>query len=252
VATGHYARVERADGAYQLLRGRDPHKDQSYVLHVLRQDQLAHVRFPIGRFTKSHVRKMALARDLPVAGRPDSQDLCFITDGDYRRYLEQHRPDAVRPGPIARRNGDVLGQHQGLARYTIGQRKGIGIAAAQPLYVLDMDAGTNALIVGTEDELGRDVCEAKGVNWISGSPPAQTFSATAKIRYRADDVPVTVDLVGDDSVRVRFEAPLRDITPGQAVVFYHDERVLGGGMIGTAGEPPHRMCADRAKGGAYA
>jgi tRNA-specific 2-thiouridylase len=115
-----------------------------------------------------------------------------------------------------------------------------------------MDAGTNALIVGTEDELGRDVCEAKGVNWISGSPPAQTFSATAKIRYKADDVPVTVDLVGDDSVRVRFEAPLRDITPGQAVVFYHDERVLGGGMIGTAGEPPHRMCADRAKGGAYA
>jgi tRNA-specific 2-thiouridylase len=252
LATGHYARVERAGGAYQLLRGKDPHKDQSYVLHVLRQDQLAHVRFPVGRFTKANVRKMALDRGLPVAKRPDSQDLCFITDGDYRRFLEQRRPDALRPGPIVRRSGDVLGRHQGLARYTIGQRKGIGVAAAQRLYVLAMDAGTNELIVGAEDELGQDVCEAQGVNWISGSPPARTFKATAKIRYKADDVPVTVDAVRDDNVRVRFEAALRDITPGQAVVFYDGERVLGGGMICSSGEPPHQTASDRAKGEAHA
>jgi tRNA-specific 2-thiouridylase len=250
LATGHYARVEHADGAYQLLRGKDHHKDQSYVLHVLRQDQLAQVRFPIGHFAKAHVRKMALDRGLPVAMRPDSQDLCFIADGDYRRYLAQHRPDALRPGPIVRRSGDVLGQHVGLARYTIGQRKGIGVAAQQPLYVLAMDADTNALIVGTEDELGQAVCEAQGTNWISGSPPAQTFSATAKIRYKADDVPVEVDATGNDTVRVRFETALRDITPGQAVVFYHGERVLGGGMISTVGKLPRQACTDRATSGA--
>lgn len=252
VATGHYARVEHADGVYQLLRAKDRHKDQSYVLHVLRQEQLAHVRFPIGRFTKARVRELALDRSLPVAMRPDSQDLCFITDGDYRRYLEQRRPDALRPGPIVRRSGDVLGQHQGLARYTIGQRKGIGVAAAQPLYVLAMDTGTNALIVGAEHELGQDVCEAQGVNWVSGSPPAQTFKASAKIRYKADDVPVTVDAVGEDSVLVRFEVVLRDITPGQSVVFYDGERVLGGGMIGSGGRLPDETTSDRAKGRAYA
>jgi len=246
LATGHYARVRHTDGAFYLLRGEDPLKDQSYVLHVLGQDQLAQVLLPIGHYTKSHVRRMALDRGLPVAQRPDSQDLCFIADGDYRRYLTQRRPDALRPGPILRRNGQVLGEHRGLAHYTIGQRKGIGVAGSHPLYVLALDATTNALIVGPAEELGQDECEAHAVNWIAGRPPAQTFRATAKIRYKSCDVPVEVDATGNDTVRVRFGRALRDITPGQAVVFYAGEQVLGGGTISPVAKRTRQAHIDRA------
>jgi tRNA-specific 2-thiouridylase len=231
LATGHYARVRRRGDRYQLQRGMDRHKDQSYVLHVLRQAQLAHICFPLGEYTKAQVREMARERGLPVAERRDSQDLCFVGDGDYRRFLAERAPEAVRPGPIRDSAGRLLGQHHGLPLYTVGQRKGLGISAAERLYVLALDPADNALIVGTAAELGRDVCLARQVNWIAGESPARTFAATAKIRYKAHDAPVTVTVMDNGNAHVKFDQPQRDITPGQAIVFYQDEVVLGGGKI---------------------
>lgn len=235
LATGHYAQVRFRDGLFQLMRGMDRRKDQSYVLHVLGQTQLAHVLFPIGTYVKAQVRDMARERGLPVAQRSDSQDLCFVSDGDYRRFLSERMPDAVRSGPIRDTAGRTLGTHQGLARFTVGQRKGIGVSAAEPLYVLALDPTENVLTVGTADELGRDRCLARNVNWVAGEPPVDTFQATAKIRYKAHDASVTVTLLDRGSVRVTFKVPQRDITPGQAIVFYHDEVVLGGGTISLPG-----------------
>jgi tRNA-specific 2-thiouridylase len=231
LATGHYARVEQRDGRYLLLRGRDNRKDQSYVLHTLGQDQLAHAVFPVGELGKDRVRRLAQEMDLPVAARDDSQDLCFVADGDYGRFLSERIPDRIRPGPIRDTSGRVLGKHRGLARYTIGQRRGLGISGSEPLYVLALNVDTNSLTVGTAEELGRDLCFVLRVNWVAGEPPSQSFNATAKIRYRASDAPVQVTVLNDKRVRVEFAQPQRDITPGQALVFYRKEVVLGGGMI---------------------
>jgi len=231
LATGHYARVQGRGDRYQLWRGADADKDQSYVLHVLGQAQLAHLLFPLGEYTKTQVRQMARERGLTVAARRDSQDLCFVSDGDYRRFLSGHLADSVRPGPIRDSAGQVLGQHQGLTHYTIGQRKGIEVVGPERLYVLALDPAENALIVGTSAELGRDVCLAHGINWIAGEPPGKHFEATARIRYKARDASVMVTLLDDATARVRFRQPQRDIAPGQAVVFYQDQVVLGGGTI---------------------
>jgi tRNA-specific 2-thiouridylase len=231
LATGHYARVQCRDGRYQLWRGVDRNKDQSYVLHVLGQAQLAHLLFPLGEYTKTQVRQMARDHSLKVAARQDSQDLCFVSDGDYRRFLSGHLAGLVRPGPIRDSAGRVLGQHQGLTHYTIGQRKGIEVSGPARLYVLALDPAENALVVGTSSELGRDVCLAHAINWIAGDPPGERFEATARIRYQAHDAPVTVTLGDDATARVRFRQPQRDITPGQAIVFYQDQVVLGGGTI---------------------
>jgi tRNA-specific 2-thiouridylase len=231
LATGHYARVRRRGDRYQLCRGVDRRKDQSYVLHVLSQDKLAHALFPVGEHTKAQVRETARERGLPVAERGESQNLCFVGDGDYRRFLSKWAPEAIRPGPIRDSAGRVLGQHRGLALYTIGQRKGLGISAPEPLYVLALEAVDNALIVGTAAELGRDVCLARRINWIAEEPPGQVFAATAKIRYKAHDAPVTVTITDNGDAHVQFDRPQRDITPGQTIVFYQDEVVLGGGTI---------------------
>lgn len=232
LATGHYARVRQAqNGLWQLWRGVDPRKDQSYVLHTLGQEQLACLIFPLGEYTKIEVRRMARQRGLPAAEREESQDLCFVADGDYRRFLAEQAPDLVRPGPIRDSAGRVLGRHRGLTQYTIGQRKGLGIAAAEPLYVLALDPAGNALIVGPERELGRDVCLARRVSWVAGEPPADRFEATAKIRYKAQDVPVRVEVLGPSEIRAEFAEPLRDVTPGQFLVLYQDQVVLGGGAI---------------------
>jgi tRNA-specific 2-thiouridylase len=231
LATGHYARVRRQGGLFQLWRGVDRQKDQSYVLHVLGQAQLAHVLFPLGVYTKSQVRDMARERNLPVAERVDSQDLCFVGDGNYRRFLAEHAPHAVRPGPIRDSAGRVLGQHRGLACYTVGQRQGLAINAPERLYVLALDPAENALIVGPAAELGRDTCLARRVNWVAGGAPGQTFEATAKIRYNAQGADVMVTLTEDGEARVQFDQPQRDITPGQAIVFYQGEVTLGGGTI---------------------
>ena len=236
LATGHYARVRRdALGRYQLWRGVDRAKDQSYVLSVLGQADLNQVLFPAGEYTKPQVRALAAERGLPTASRVDSQDLCFVADGDYRRFLADHAPEAVQPGPIFDTRGRQLGTHHGLPAYTIGQRSGLGIAAAQPLYVLELDVARNALIVGTADELGRVWLRTGAVNWVAGEPPSGPFRADIQIRYHANPAPALVTPSADGTAEARFVSPLRDITPGQAAVFYAGEICLGGGIIAEAG-----------------
>src|SRR5258708_30853047 len=172
LATGHYARVRQADdGKYQLLKGLDDAKDQSYVLSVMGQAQLSRVLFPVGEYAKPQVRELAASFGLPVASKHDSQDLCFLKDNDYRRFLREHSPQTGQPGPILNRAGQVLGQHTGLPDYTIGQRKGLGVQSPEPLFVLGTDLARNALIVGTQAELGHDRLTAARVNWVAGEPP---------------------------------------------------------------------------------
>jgi tRNA-specific 2-thiouridylase len=232
MATGHYARLRQDEtGKVQLLRGLDPGKDQSYVLHVLQQEQLQQAMFPVGNYTKAEVRQIAQRFGLAVAQRPDSQDLCFLAGDDYREFLLRNQPQVLSPGPIITRQGELLGEHRGLAFYTIGQRKGLGIAAPEPLYVLDKDTSRNALIVGEQNELGRTELLAGEVNWLDGSPPTEVIRANVKIRYKAADAPAEVLPLSGNRAAVRFQQPLRDITPGQAAVFYQGERCLGGGII---------------------
>ncbi len=215
-----------------LLTGFDPDKDQSYVLHVLTQETLARVLFPVGEYSKPQVRAMAAERGLPVASRRDSQDLCFLADGDYRRFLRDWTPPgAIEPGPMVDSSGRVLGQHSGLPFYTVGQRKGLGIAASEPLFVLRLEPASNALVVGPAAELGRDHLTAHSVNWIAGQPPAGLLEAQVKIRYKARPAPAIVTPLPDHRADVRFVQPLRDITRGQAAVFYQGEVCLGGGLI---------------------
>ena len=232
LATGHYARVRQDEhGAYELWQGVDPTKDQSYVLHTLTQANLPHVCFPLGDYTKEQVRDMALQYDLPVFNKPDSQDLCFLGNGSYRQFLERHAPDVLQPGEIVNRQGEILGQHQGLPAYTIGQRKGLGIAAPEPHYVIALNSNQNQVVVGTRDELGRDELTAHSVTYVSGRPFDQPTRIEAKIRYKSRPVPVTVTSLPDQRLHAKFDAPLPDITPGQGFVFLQDGQVLGGGII---------------------
>lgn len=232
LATGHYAQIDQgADGRYRLKKGVDDSKDQSYVLSVMGQQQLAHALFPVGSYPKVEVRHIAEHFGLPTASKKDSQDLCFLGDGDYRRFLTVHAPDVMTVGPIVRQNGDVVGEHQGLANYTIGQRKGLGIYAPEPLYVIGMNPIRNALIVGTADELGLLSLTAHRVNWVSGEVPITPFRAEVKIRYKAKAVPALVEPIGADRMTVTFDEPVRDITPGQGAVVYDGDVCLGGGII---------------------
>jgi len=236
LATGHYARVRSAGGEFQLWRGVDRGKDQSYFLYMLGQEQLRHLLLPLGSFTKEQVRSMARERNLPVRDKAESQDLCFLAGRDYRRFLGQRVPEAVVPGPIVGTSGKVMGEHHGLPFYTIGQRKGLGISAPEPLYVLRLDVERNALVVGTSAELGRRSLVAINVTFVSGRYPDAAcrvaLQVSAKIRYRARMRKATVIPLPGKQVEVTFERPLRDIAPGQAVVFYQGEVVLGGGIIG--------------------
>ncbi len=235
MATGHYARVSQAAfGKIELRRALDLSKDQSYVLHVLDQDRLRRAIFPVGDLLKTEVRKLAQAYDLPTASRKDSQDLCFLAGGDYRDFLRRNDGTALRPGPIVNRAGKSMGEHTGLANYTIGQRKGLGVAGPVPLYVLEKRMATNELVVGTEAELGSHELVAGPVNWILGSMPSRSVRAHVKTRYTAREQAATVNLEGDGTqARVIFDEPQRDITPGQAAVFYQDDLILGGGIIRT-------------------
>ena len=248
LATGHYARIRRVNAAqgaltawdgleyplYQLCRGVDAAKDQSYVLHMATQRELAHLLFPLGELTKPQVRELAAARGLTVASKRESQDLCFLADNDYRRFLTDWAPAAVQSGPIIGADGQVLGQHEGLAFYTIGQRKGLGIGAREPLFVLRLDAARNAVIVGPAAALGQTELTASQVAWGVGQPLAAPIQVQARIRYKAQAAPATVVPLSSDRVRVLFELPLRDITPGQGVVFYEGDACLGGGIIDRA------------------
>lgn len=230
LATGHYARIKRQNGQCQLLKGVDPSKDQSYVLYMLGQEQLAHLLFPVGGYSKKEVRAMARLRRLPVAEKRESQEICFIPDNDYRRFLEERMP-GIQPGPIIDTRGKVVGQHQGLPFYTIGQRHGLGIAASEPLYVLELDPASNAIIVGPRSYLGRRELTARDVSFVAGQVPSAPLKVMAKIRYRATEAEATVTPLGEGRVKVTFAEPQRAITPGQGVVFYQDEVVLGGGII---------------------
>lgn len=232
MATGHYARLRSLeDGQVQLLRGLDAHKDQSYVLSSISQEKLRHSLFPVGELQKAEVREIARRLVLAPAERPDSQDLCFLAGGDYREFLGRLAPETLKSGPILNPSGQVIGEHQGLARYTIGQRKDLGLSSSEPLYVLEKDPRTNALRVGAASALGRSELCAVELNWVSGHAPEFPFDAGVKIRYKAKEVPARVELIDQDRVKVRFMQPLRDITPGQRVVFYLNEACLGGGTI---------------------
>jgi tRNA-specific 2-thiouridylase len=232
MATGHYARlIPNENGKIKLLKGIDPQKDQSYVLHFLGQSDLEQTLFPLGGFSKPQVREMAKKMMLPVAEKPDSQDLCFLGVDDYRKFLQRHAPDVENPGPIYTADGELIGEHRGLAFYTIGQRKGLGISSPEPFYVIAKDELRNALLVSRADRPGYIELSASDVNWIAGEPPFVSFRSQVKIRYKAQAAWAQVTPTGPDRVQVLFEQPVRDITPGQAVVFYIEEECLGGGII---------------------
>ncbi|HJS20358.1 MAG TPA: tRNA 2-thiouridine(34) synthase MnmA [Anaerolineales bacterium] len=230
MATGHYVRIRKVDSGYQLLRAVDRAKDQSYVLHVLNQDKLKHALFPVGDYPKPEIRQLAEKYGLPTAARKDSQDLCFLAGEDYRGFLQRNASEMLKPGQIVRRGGSSLGEHNGLANYTIGQRKGLGIASPVPLYVLGKNSVTNTLIVGTQEELGGRELTARDVNWVSGEAPTGPFRAEVKIRYTAREAEALVTPGEGGQVSVEFDAPQRDITAGQAAVFYQGDVMLGGGI----------------------
>jgi tRNA-specific 2-thiouridylase len=232
LATGHYARVSQAsNGEYLLKKGIDESKDQSYVLSILQQKHLKHVKFPVGDFPKSVVRALAAKFGLPTASKKDSQDLCFLGDGDYRRFLADFAPDVMAPGPIVLKSGEVIGEHQGLANYTIGQRKGLGVTYDMPLYVLATNPYKNALIVGVQDELGQQSLTAKRVSWVSNHHPLEPFRAEVKIRYKAKPAFATIEPLNEERFRIVFDSPIRDITPGQGAIIYDGDVCLGGGII---------------------
>lgn len=232
MATGHYARVKRVEGGgVELLRAVDRNKDQSYVLHVLDQEKLKHALFPVGEYTKPEIRQIAERHGLPTASRKDSQDLCFLAGDDYRNFLQRNAAEMLRPGEIVMPDGETIGSHDGLANYTIGQRKGLGVASPVPLYVITKDAVRNTLVVGTQEQLGSKELIARDVNWTSGEAPREPFRAEVKIRYTAKEAEAWVMPMEGNQTQVRFDAPQRDITAGQAAVFYQDDTVIGGGII---------------------
>jgi tRNA-specific 2-thiouridylase len=231
VATGHYARVVRDDtGAYRLLRGLDPAKDQSYFLFTLDQEQLSHAMFPVGALDKAAVRAHARELGLPVSEKPDSHEICFVPDGDHAAFLERH--GAPRgAGMIRSLDGRVVGEHDGIHRFTVGQRKGLGLSSPVRLYVVGIDASAQTVTVGPRAALERTSLRASGVNWISGAPPAAGTRVTAQIRHRHREAAATLAPGPEATVDVTFDEPQHAVAPGQAVVFYQGETVLGGGWI---------------------
>ena len=233
LATGHYARVklDEASGKYRLLRGRDRSKDQSYVLYQLGQHQLAQLLLPVGEYDKSSIRRSARQAGLINADKSDSQDICFVPDGDYTRFLQEYGGVKMIPGDFVDRAGHVLGRHKGLPCYTTGQRKGLGVSAGKHVYVLRKNAQDNTILLGDNEELFTSVLTADRVNWISGETPASPLRVTAKTRYSQTEAAATVHPLPDGRIRVEFDVPQRAITAGQAVVLYDGEQVLGGGTI---------------------
>lgn len=230
LATGHYARVQQTADGYRLLKAVDNSKDQSYVLHVLGQQELAHVMFPLGEYTKVEVRELARKMGLTVAAKKESQDLCFLKDGDYRRFLSDYSLRVFNPGPILDTDGRELGQHQGLPHYTIGQRKGLGLSTPEPVFVIAKDTPRNALIVGERALLDQRELIAGEVNWVNGTPEA-AVPAQVKIRYKAAPVAAEVRPLDDGRAAVHFLEPVYGITPGQGAVFYDGDICIGGGII---------------------
>jgi tRNA-specific 2-thiouridylase len=231
VATGHYARIEREEGRVVLKRGIDRAKDQSYFLFSLTQAQLAHAMFPVGELTKPQVREEARRLGLSVSEKKDSYEICFVPDGDYASFVSRHAPETVGAGVITDQSGRVVGRHEGTHHFTIGQRKGLRLSSPIPLYVIDIEPSVRRVTVGPREALERSTLHASNVNWIRGAPPSETIRAGVQIRYRHRDAPALVRPIGRDRAHVSFDEPQVAITPGQAVVFYDGDVVLGGGWI---------------------
>jgi tRNA-uridine 2-sulfurtransferase len=233
VATGHYARVESdpETGRQVLRRGRDAGKDQSYFLFSLTQDQLVRARFPVGDLSKNDVRDFARDRGLAVADKPDSQEICFVPDGDYATFIERQTGDLDAEGAIVNQSGQVVGRHGGVHRFTVGQRKGLGIAAPEPMYVLELRPAEKTVVIGPRQQLEQTNLTASRVNWIAGEPPGGALSVAAQIRHRHQPASARVRALDHTRAAVEFDSPQIAVTPGQAVVFYDGDVVVGGGWI---------------------
>ena len=230
VVTGHYARIVEENGHCWLKKGVDPKKDQSYVLYRLTEEQLQHTLFPLGDKTKDEIRKLAKEHGFLNAEKSESQDICFIPDGDYAAFLEAYRGKVSVPGPFVK-DGEVVGTHKGITHYTVGQRKGLGLAFGEPVYVTKIDPETNTVTLGEEKDLFTDHAFVQDFHWITGEAPSEAFSCSVKTRYHQKEVPARVELLPDGYAEIHFETPLRAVTPGQAAVFYDGDTVLGGGVI---------------------
>ena len=232
LVTGHYARVEREGGRWQLKKALDESRDQSYVLYMLTQEQLETVRFPLGGLTKTQVRAIAEENGFRNATKPDSQDICFVPDGDYAAMIGRFTGKPLTPGRFVDREGKVLGEHKGIERYTVGQRRGLGLSFSEPMYVCAVRPEDNAVVLGPKEALFSREVYVPAFHWLSGEPPAGPVRGKAKIRYRHKEEDVTAFPLSDGGARLVFDAPQRAVTPGQAAVLYDGETVLGGGAIG--------------------
>ena len=231
VATGHYARIVEENGRFLLKKAIDDSKDQSYVLYQMTQEQLSHTLFPLGNMTKTETRKIAEENGFVNAKKHDSQDICFVPDGDYAAFIEGYRNKKYKSGNFVDKNGNVLGTHKGIICYTIGQRKGLGLSLPAPMYVLSKDIEKNEVILCSNDELFSSSLDCIDVNWIAFSEPPESLSAMVKIRYNQKEQPAKVTVTGDKSVHIEFDEPQRAIAKGQAAVFYDGDTVIGGGTI---------------------
>ena len=228
LATGHYARIEQSGDGYKLLKARDPGKDQSYVLYGLGQEELSRLMFPVGEYPKPRIREIARSLDLPVADKPDSQDICFIPDGDYRGFLR--KSIEPRQGDVVDMEGNRIGSHGGIEEFTVGQRKGLGVGSLGRRYVVSLDAERNEVVVGEDADLWSEGLTASKVSYVSGVAPVEPTRISVRIRHRAPEVGATL-IPNGDTVSVLFDAPQRAVTPGQASVFYCGDEVVGGGVI---------------------
>jgi len=231
LATGHYATIVHGKDRFLLKKGADLKKDQSYFLYRLSQEQLGRTLFPLAALTKDKVKTIAREMALPTANRPESQEICFIPDNDYAGFLREYAHANPIPGPIIDGAGKRLGEHNGIFNYTIGQRKGLGIAAAEPLYVTGIDAAANAITVGGKEAVYSDELIAGDLNWIANPPPTKTFKAAARIRYRHQEAEAIITPTDNNNVHVKFTMPQMAVTPGQSAVFYDGDTVIGGGII---------------------
>ena len=231
VATGHYARIEKQGDRYLLKKASDESKDQSYVLYAMTQEQLAHTAFPCGALNKTQTRQIAEEQGFLNAEKPDSQDICFVPDGDYAAFIRRYTGKCYPDGPFVTTQGTIVGRHRGIIHYTVGQRKGLGVSSDRPLYVQSIDAAKNTVVLGEDRELFGTELNAVNFNWIAFETPPDVLRAKAKIRYRHREQWATVEVTGKNTVHLVFDAPQRAVTRGQAVVLYDGDTVLGGGEI---------------------
>ncbi|MCC3145348.1 tRNA 2-thiouridine(34) synthase MnmA [Halanaerobium sp. Z-7514] len=231
IATGHYSKIEKNNGRYLLKKGHDQSKDQSYMLYVLNQEQLSRTLFPLGDFTKEEIRQKAKELGFEIHNKAESQEICFVPDDDYVRFLDKNYPEISQPGPILDSEGNKVGTHAGISNYTIGQRRGLGVALGYPAYVVELDPENNAVILGKDQAVFSKALIAEDINIIPFSSLDGKMEVAAQIRYNSYPVPAVIENTGEDKIKVEFKEPQRAVTPGQSVVFYLDDLVLGGGII---------------------